>query len=356
MLKQVVRNEIIVGMVVWKDVMSDDGALILPKDSAITASALNKLDAYGIDSITIQVEEIQTITKESDEMPVATIDSEEFGEFLTYYNNHVNDVTSNLNAIMGGKIVDMNEIQQLLDSLVQKTPNQSTLLGFIYQLNKSNNTVYSHSINVSILARIFGKWLRCSPEKVKELGVAGFLHDIGKLKIHPPLNGRVEHFTQPQYQKYRQHVTLGYDMVKNMALPIGVKQCILFHHERYDGNGFPMKPVWGQVHDYAKIIAIVDRFDILTSKRPYGHDLHPFKAIRELEENSYTIYDPAYLYTFLENIAHNYIGSQVRMTDHKVGKIIFINTRNPSRPLIELMNGTMVDMSFDYKKDIIEFL
>lgn len=115
----------------------------------------------------------------------------------------------------------------------------------MYQLNKSNNTVYSHSINVSILARIFGKWLHYSSEKVKELGV---------------------------------------------------KQCVLFHHEQYDGMGFPMKPVWGQVHDYAKIIAIVDRFDILTPKRPYGYDLHPFKAIRELDENAYTIYDPAYLY------------------------------------------------------------
>lgn len=129
MHKQAMRSEIIVGMVVCRDVMSDDGALILPKDSAITTSALKKLDAYGIDKITIQVEVIQAITRETDGMPVTTIDSEEYNEFLSYYNNQVNDVTNNLNAIMGGRIVDMNEIQQLLDSLVQRKPNNPRFWG-----------------------------------------------------------------------------------------------------------------------------------------------------------------------------------------------------------------------------------
>lgn len=356
MLKQVDRSELQVGMVVGRDVISDDGALIIPKDSMITDSALRKIDAYGITRVTIQLEEILPISKEVPMMPKPTIDSKKFIEFLSYYNNHVSEVADNMNAIMGGKIVDMNEIQQLLDSLVLGTPNQSTLLGFMYQLNKSNNSIYSHSINVSILARIFGKWLRYSSKNIKELGVAGFLHDIGKLRIDPPLKGRVENFTQIQFQKYMQHVTLGYDMVKEMTLPLGVKQCILFHHEQYDRNGFPMKPDWGQVHAYAKIIAIVDRFDILTSKRPYGYDMHPFKAIRNLEENGYKIYDPAFLFIFLENIAHNYIGCGVRMANHTLGKIVFINAITPSRPLVELMNGTMVDLSFDYSKDIMDFL
>lgn len=356
MLKQVNRSELEVGMVVGRDVITDDGSLIIPKDSKLSDSALKKMDAYGISRVTILLEEGMPLSQETPTMPEATTDSKAFIEFLAYYNNHVSEVAGQLNEIIGGKVINMKDIQQLLDSLVLGTPNQSLLLGFMYQLNKSNNSIYAHSINVSILARILGKWLSYGAESIMELGVAGFIHDIGKLRINPPLKGRIENFTQIQYQKYMQHVTLGYEMVKQMTLPIGVKQCVLFHHERYDRQGFPMQPDWVQVHDYAKIIAIVDRFDILTSKRPYGYELHPFKAIRDLEEHGYTVYDPGFLYVFLENIAHNYIGSQVRMADHTLGTIVFINSKNPSRPLVELMNGTMLDMSFDYGKDIIDFI
>ena len=81
----------------------------------------------------------------------------------------------------------------------------------------------------------------------------------------------------------------------------------------------------------------------MTSDRPYRKRLHPFNVIKMFEEECYGVLDTEYLYVFLQNIANNYLGNNVRLSDGRIGKIVFIHPQTPSRPLIEV-DGEIIDL------------
>ena len=131
-------------------------------------------------------------------------------------------------------------------------------------------------------------------------------------------------------------------MVADLDIDNGIKQAILMHHERMNGYGY-LGVHWDSVHKFAKIIGIVDVFEAMTSDRPHHKRKHPFEIIKMFEEEGYGVLDTEYLYIFLKNIAHNYIGNRVRLSNGDEGNIVFINHQSPSRPMVQTENG-IVDL------------
>lgn len=127
-----------------------------------------------------------------------------------------------------------------------------------------------HGISVSNLAYCVGKQLGLYEDQCHELAVAGILHDIGKLRVSSYLYGRNEDTLNIEEMKYvRMHPRLGYETLIRYDFSDSVLENILYHHENYDGSGYPENLAGDQIPIGARILRVCDTYAALTSDRPY---------------------------------------------------------------------------------------
>jgi putative nucleotidyltransferase with HDIG domain len=140
-----------------------------------------------------------------------------------------------------------------------------------------------HARMVAKYAILIGKYLNLPERDLKKLYYAALLHDIGMLKMDAT--------EQLQKEKLMQHPKLGYDLVKSISLWTDSADIILHHHERYDGNGYPMSRKKEEIPLSARILSVADTFDVLTNGYSY-RQLDYDAALKEIESNSGTQFDP----------------------------------------------------------------
>lgn len=338
------------GMLISRDVYTDSDMFLIPADTVITQNHILKMELYQVGSIYIFETENQKPTPRRTNVSMPNIpfipinETLAFKEFEQHYEHQLEEIGDTfLNIITTGQ-VDTNSITAIADEVMNEVKSSSDLFSYMCRLQNKDDITYTHVLNVSILATIFGKWLNLPETDIKNLTIAGMLHDIGKTQIPDALLKKAGTLTPQEYEEMKKHTIYGYQLISNTNLNPGIKQSILMHHEKMNGYGYPLGIPWDQVHRYTKIIGIVDVYDAMTSDRPYRKRLHPFQVIKMFEEECYGVLDTEYLYVFLQNIARNYIGNHVRLVDGRTGKIVFIHPSTPSKPLVEV-DGDIIDLT-----------
>lgn len=359
------------GMILAKDIFSNKGTLLIPERTRLSSNHIIKINVYSIHQIAIYVEDsfqgpIIEGPYEQFERELKLIDttqekentfssSPEYKAFTLKYDAQLDQVESQLKSIVHSGQIVIAPLNDLVAEILTTT-NTGNLFSFMCRMKSSDDVTYSHSLNVSMLASILGKWLNLPISITTELAIAGLLHDIGKIKVNQDILNKTGKLTDEEFAHIKQHTTLGYELVAHTTLPLGVKHAILMHHEKMNGAGYPLGLGLDRIHDYAKIISIVDIYDAMTAERPYHKRYHPFHVIQMFEEESYGVLDANYLEVFLERIAHNFLDDMVLLNNHKKAKIIFVHHRNPSRPIVQLDNGKIVDLQNEQQLAIIDFL
>ncbi|MGE4418244.1 MAG: HD-GYP domain-containing protein [Sulfurimonas sp.] len=145
---------------------------------------------------------------------------------------------------------------------------------------------HTHSINVAIYALSLGSFLNLTPTELTELGEAALLHDLGKSKIDASIINKNDKLTNEEFEEVKKHPSLGY----TLALRLGVTNkkilhAIRQHHEKMDASGYPMGLGGQGISLYARIIALCDIFDALTSKRSYKKPMTTFEAFLLIKKN-----------------------------------------------------------------------
>ena len=162
----------------------------------------------------------------------------------------------------------------------------------------------SHGIIVSNLAYLVGKELGLQEEVCYDLAVAGMLHDIGKVRLNFYMNEKVEDeiLAVDETRYMRMHPSIGYAILADYDYNQTVLDAVLYHHEHYDGTGYPRGLAGQNIPYMARILTIADCFDAMTAKRPYKQALSVEYAVNELEKNSGTQFDPVLVKKFVELI------------------------------------------------------
>lgn len=174
------------------------------------------------------------------------------------------------------------------------------ILTRISDLLKIDYSLYSHSVNVSMLALSFGRFLQLTPGQIRSLGLGGMLMEVGLAKIEPQIWNKPEHFNPKEKAIIHRHAKYGYDLLKTIsAVPFDVLTIVLYHHENYDGTGYPDGKTGEAIPYLARIIRVLDTYDALTSPRPHRPALEPMEAGRRLQENAGTTYDRKVVTDFL---------------------------------------------------------
>lgn len=168
------------------------------------------------------------------------------------------------------------------------------------RLLEKNKETREHVLRVKKISERIGKAIGLTQSQLEELTMAAALHDIGKVGVDESLWTRAEGLTQEELEKLKQHPIIGYHIIKTYPQLSGVAEAVLSHHERWDGKGFPQGLKKTEIPIMARIIAIADAFDALTS---HGNTSSPAlvdKALEELEENKGTEFDPELIEAFIK--------------------------------------------------------
>ena len=219
------------------------------------------------------------------------------------------------------------------------------LFDMLHNMRSRDDSVYAHSLNVALISRRIGRWLKMEAAELDTLTLAGILHDIGKLKISDEILNKPDKYTDEEFELIKQHPKFGYDLLKSLPLDAHVKKAALSHHERCDGTGYPMGLTQDDADDYAMIVAIADVYDAMTAARSYRSPLCPFQVIANFEHDGLSKYKPKYILTFLSHIASTYQRNRVILNDGRVANIVMLNNNRLSKPIVQFADNTCLDLS-----------
>ncbi len=186
----------------------------------------------------------------------------------------------------------------LYDSLIMNL--YATLRALVRSLEAKDPYTKLHSQRVTRIAVSLAQFMGVGEEAVEILDFAGHLHDIGKIGIRDQVLMKPGRLTREEYEIIKAHPVIGEEIVGHLGLMTNAKEVIRHHHERWDGRGYPDGLVGAETPYLARILAIADTYDAMTSDRPYRKGHAPEKARAEILRNSGTQFDPAIVEAFDE--------------------------------------------------------
>jgi response regulator RpfG family c-di-GMP phosphodiesterase len=183
---------------------------------------------------------------------------------------------------------------------MQQTFRQ-TIQGLARAIEAMDKYTAGHSDRVTVYARVTAEALNETPDRVELITQAAMLHDIGKLGCHANLN-KLEKLTEEEYEIFKEHPGFGKDIISPISFLRPIIPGVHLHHERWDGKGYPCKLAGDAIPKMARILAVADAYDAMTSNRAYRSALKHSFAINELQRCSGSQFDPQIVDAFLGTI------------------------------------------------------
>ena len=175
-----------------------------------------------------------------------------------------------------------------------------------YTVDAKDTYTRGHSDRVSEYSVLIGKQMKLSEEELHTLKIGGLFHDIGKIGIPDNILQKNTRLTEDEYSEIKNHPTIGAHILSNATLFKDIIPIVKYHHERFDGRGYPSKLAGEKIPLLARIAAVADSFDAMTSKRAYRDSLSLDIVIKEFEENRGTQFDPEIADVFLDILNNHY--------------------------------------------------
>lgn len=226
--------------------------------------------------------------------------------------------------------MDLATPSALVDDVISSAVRNPDALLALCKLRNHDAYTFTHGVNVSVLAVAFGTSLGIGAQGLKELGLAGLFHDLGKTGVADVILNKPGRLTPGEFNQVKSHPGLGRELLKDRGLPEAVLRGVAEHHEKWCGTGYPSGLTGENVHAWARIIGVADVFDALTSKRAYKNAMLPTRALGVLYGMRERDYPPGLVERFIKFMGPYPVGSFVRLGS---GEYAFVRAANPGRPL-----------------------
>lgn len=243
------------------------------------------------------------------------------------------------------RIIPISEIQNHILPIIHHTAQHSDLFTLLSWLKSSDDYTYRHTVGVSIISTLIGKWLQLNDEELMDLTMSAILHDVGKMYIPSEIINKPGSLTDEEFEVVKQHTIHGHAMIKATSGTTHRQALVaLQHHERQDGSGYPYGLRSENIDLYSRIVAVADVFHAMSSNRVY-RDAAPFYSLlNEMYQFAFGKFDAKIVRLFLDKLMQAIVGNEVRLTDGRSGIIVMINSHDPIQPLVRVGN-TFVDLS-----------
>ncbi len=217
--------------------------------------------------------------------------------------------------------------------------DESALLGLALLKNYDDYT-YTHSVNVAIFSLALGRFLGLEGRELERVGLAGLLHDLGKIRTAESIIKKPGTLTPDEIKIMQLHPELGAEILDQMKGIDGeTSEIVRHHHLRHDGTGYPQLAAGEEIHPHGQLVAIADCYDALTTTRSYQKARHPSEAIRMLRRLSGTAYAPEPTRAFIEMIGAYPIGELVRLSTNELAVVSGSSELDATAPRVKLVTN-----------------
>lgn len=189
---------------------------------------------------------------------------------------------------------------QVMEIMDECLANNAIGFHTISQITNRDYYTYTHSVNVGLYCMTYAVKSKMKPDIVRQLGLGGMLHDVGKSKINPQLINKDGKLSEEEFKEMQKHAPYGYDILTEMKC---YGPCVTLmaaqHHEKYKGGGYPEKLSGDEISVYARICKIMDVYDALTTRRSYKKAMTPLDALTLMKIQMANDFDPKLLNSFI---------------------------------------------------------
>lgn len=339
-MKDIARMALQEGMEIAKDITNSLGEVIVKKGTKVSSYTIQKLTRHDIMLVSI-MEEVDYAETYFEKIRL----SDGFKTFEQAYNRSMPLYKKIMSDFVDSDVaVPVYELMQIYEEIFSTVYSKELILDYLYNmLPTEDDLTFAHCLNSALIAGVFAKWLNLSEEDTETLIQCGFFYDIGKLKLPYELIWKPSKLTPIEFAKIKTHTILGFQMIQDLPIDENILKATLSHHERYDGSGYPSRLHDKQINNFARIIAIIDSYEAMTSARTYRQSKHPFQVIDIFEEDSMK-YDIEILNSILFHLANHMVGLKVLLNNDITAEVVLINQSKMSRPLLRDENGTFIDL------------
>ena len=232
-------------------------------------------------------------------------------------------VFSMFNEARMGKAVDVDNAQTMVEEIADSVMrNPGALIG-LARLKTKDDYTYMHSVAVCALMVALAKQLGLSEDEAREAGLAGLLHDIGKMMVAADILNKPGKLTDAEFVSVKEHPAAGYKLLKDAKgiSAVALDVC-LHHHEKIDGSGYPNRLKGDEISLYARMGAVCDVYDAITSDRPYKQGWCPAESLRKMAEWSKGHFDEKIFQAFVKSIGIFPVGTLVRLESGRLAVVV----------------------------------
>ena len=333
-------NEVQPGMEVGRMVLTPDDKVILSEGTILTESMLKGLEFWNITTVFIK----QPLSSEPD-IDFSIPETPAQKKFFADYDDTVEVVKNAFAKLRFFKEVPLETMKNLTATTIEPLIHSTGVINHMNLVRRQDDYTFHHSVNVAIICGTLGKWLGYTGQEWQDLILTGLLHDIGKTQIPLEILNKPGKLTAEEMDIMQQHTTRGYKLLRDKPnIPNGILHGILQHHERFDGSGYPLALPGEQIHKYAKIIAVADIYDAMTSDRVYHRKTSPFTVVEQMVEEMFKKLDPEIVTAFLNNVRDYFVGNIVELSDGRQAEVIYLGQFMASRPVVVTEDKEYIDL------------
>lgn len=338
------KSDIPLGSYITDDLFTSDGVLLIKKDTEVTDRILTLLKCYnGKIKVHIKVnedtvikyddtEEQDRIFKISDSIKQRTLESVE----LMYRGDSQETISSSAMSIA--------------DTILQGLDYNKSVIISVDALKISDEYTFKHCVDVGAMSVIIALKLKESHKFLKDIALAGVLHDLGKSKIPLEILNKPTKLDAEEWKMMKMHPVYGYRMIEHIdGISSEIKKAVLEHHENIDGTGYPIGLKGEAICRMARILTVADVYDALVTDRPYKEAKSPADAL-EIMMGMSNKFDIEILKTFINCVILYPIGTTIKLSNNELCTVIKNNAGYPLRPICQnVLTGEMYDLLNDKK-------
>lgn len=240
-----------------------------------------------------------------------------------------------------GKAIEIGCVEPVVQNITESIfRNSGALIGML-RIKTRDDYTFLHSVSVCALMVAFCRSAGMDEETVRQAGIGGLLHDIGKSRISDDILNKPGKLTEEEYAVMQRHPEFGHEILSGIPgvgpIPLDIT---LHHHERHDGSGYPKRIAGQEISPFAQMAAIVDVYDAITSDRVYHKGLPPAEALRRIYEWSRHHFNPAQVHAFLRCVGIYPVGTLVLLESGRLAVVIQNCEHNLLAPKVSVIFNT----------------